>query len=166
MTHKSLHLFYSIAILGAVACQPQTSSSEAPPTDPAAETTTATPTPAVPANLPEGISLSEDGQTLVMAAGSTLEAYCSDGQGKLAISFVGEGGISGQVVGCEQTFEPFDAARANGFANINFVAPVVSENSLKLQDAEYIKLECQADHAGLSPVLPENSDGNMTLECI
>jgi hypothetical protein len=166
MNNQFLGFLFAFAILGTTACQTPPSGPEAAAPEATPEAPTAEATPAASANLPEGISLSEDGQTLVMETGSTLEAYCSDGQGKLAISYVGEGGISGQAVGCEQTFEPFDAARENGFADSNFVAPVISDNALQLQDAEYIKLECRADHAGLSPVLPEKSEGNMTLECI
>jgi hypothetical protein len=158
MNNKFLGFLFTFAILGITACQPEASEPEAttPEATPEAPMTEAE-TTATPVNLPEGISLSEDGQTLVMEFGSTLEAYCSDGQGKLAISYVGEGGISGQALGCEQSFEPFDAARENGFANVNFVAPVVSDNALQLQAAEYVNLECRANQASLSPVLPENS---------
>lgn len=119
-----------------------------------------------PATLPTGISLSQDGQTLVMASGSSLDVYCNQGQGMLAISYVGEGGIPGQVVGCGQTYAPFDTARNNGFASVKFVAPVVQNDGLQLQDAQYTKVDCQADHAGLSQAQSDNSDGHMSLECL
>ena len=102
----------------------------------------------------------------MMDSGSALEVYCSDGKGALAISYVGETGSDGQILGCEATFDTFDAAREGSFAEVNIVAPVIVENALQLQEAEYTKLECRADHAGLSPVLSEKSDGHMTIECI
>jgi hypothetical protein len=111
------------------------------------------------ADLPTGLSLSADGQALVMESGSTLEAYCSGGSGVLAISPAAQAGAT-QVVGCVQSADQFDATATN------VVAPVVTAGALQLQDTEYVTVSCQADHAGLAPVLPEKTDGHMSLECI
>lgn len=173
MNKTFLGLLVAIAMLSTSACQSQTSSpntaADAPAdttADTATESTPADDMATAPADLPAGISLSDDGQTVIMTSGSTLEAYCSEGNGMLAISAVGEAGGTGQALGCGQTFDGFDAARNNGFADVTFVAPMIMENALQLQDTEYTKVECQADHAGLAPVLPEKSDGHMSLECI
>ena len=144
----------AIALLSLVACQSQPSQPEVtpegaanPPTEPAAD-------------LPTGLSLSADGQALVMESGSTLEAYCSGGSGVLAISPAAQAGDP-QVVGCVQTADQFDATTTT------VVAPVITDGALQLQDKDYISVRCQADHAGLAPVLPEKAeDGHMRLECI
>jgi hypothetical protein len=154
----------AIALLSLAACQ-SFSSPEAT-ADTSAEAVTPEITAPPPADLAEGVSLSADGQTVIMASGSILETYCSDGKGMLAISAAGEAGGPFQALGCGQSFAPFDAARANGFAGVTFVAPQVEEGALQLQDGEYTKVQCLADHAGLEPVLPDDSDGHMNLECI
>lgn len=150
----------AIALLSLTACQtPQSSNATAESAPP--DTTVAP-----PADLAEGVSLSADGQTLILGSGSIFEAYCNGGQGALAISAVGEAGGDFQVLSCGPSFEAFDAARANGFAGVTYVAPVVADGALRLQDGEYTKVQCLADHAGLAPLLPERPDGHMNLECI
>jgi hypothetical protein len=162
MNLRSAKWLVAIAFLSATACQSPTPDPEATvDTADTAETTVAP-----PADLAEGVSLSADGQTVIMASGSTLETYCNDGQGMLAISAVGEAGGDFQALGCGQTFDGFDAARANGFADVTFVAPATMAGALQLQDGEYTKVQCLADHAGLAPTASENSDGHMNLECI
>lgn len=143
----------AIALLSLTACQSQPSQPEVtpegaanPPTEPAAD-------------LPPGLSLSADGRSLVMESGSTLEAYCSGGGGVLAISPAAQAGDS-QVLGCVQSVDQFDATATD------VVAPVITEGALQLQDMEYVSVSCQADHAGLAPVLPDKTDGHMSLECI
>lgn len=118
------------------------------------------------AELPEGTSLSSDGQTLVMAQFSLLEAYCMEGRGKLAISYVGEAGGDHQLVSCGATFEAFDAARESRFADANVVEPAIANSSLQLQAGEYARVECLGNQVSLEPVAAEASDGHMTLNCL
>ena len=143
----------AIALLSLTACQSQPSTPEVT----SDATNSAMTEPA--ADLPPGLSLSTDGQALVMESGSTLEAYCSGGGGVLAISPAAQAGDT-QVVGCVQTADQFDANATT------VVAPVLTDGALQLQDQEYVSVSCQADHAGLAPVLPDKTDGHMSLECI
>lgn len=149
MKNRCFSGLVAIALLSLTACQSQPSTPEGaanPPTESAAA-------------LPTGLSLSTDGQALVMEGGSTLEAYCSGGGGVLAISPAAQAGDT-QVLGCVQSSDQFDATVTNT------VAPVITDGALQLQDTEYVSVSCQADHAGLAPVLPEKTDGHMRLECI
>ena len=151
MKNQCLSGLAAIALLSLTACQSQPSQPEVtgaanPPTEPAAD-------------LPPGLSLSADGQALVMESGSTLEAYCSGGGGVLAISPAAQAGDT-QVLGCVQSSDQFDATVTS------VVAPVITEGALQLQDTEYVSVRCQADHVGLAPVLPDKTDGHMRLECI
>ncbi len=154
MNNRCFSGLAAIALLSLTACQSQPSQPEVTP-DSAANPPMTAPT----ADLPTGLSLSADGQALVMESGSTLEAYCSGGGGVLAISPAAQAGAT-QVVGCVQSADQFDATTTN------VVAPVVTAGALQLQDTEYVTVSCQADHAGLAPVLPDKTDGHMSLECI
>lgn len=144
----------AIALLSLTACQSQPSTPEVAP-----EGAANPPMTEPAADLPPGLSLSADGQALVMEGGSTLEAYCSGGGGVLAISAAAQAGDP-QVLGCVQSSDQFDATVTS------VVAPVITDGALQLQDMEYVSVSCQADHAGLAPVLPDKTDGHMSLECI
>jgi hypothetical protein len=144
----------AIALLSLTACQSQPSTPEVTP-----EGATNPPMTETAADLPTGLSLSADGQALVMEGGSTLEAYCSGGGGVLAISPAAQAGDT-QVLGCVQSSDLFDATVTDT------VAPVITDGALQLQDMEYVSVSCQADHAGLAPVLPDQTGGHMSLECI
>lgn len=64
----------AIALLSLTACQtPQSSNATAESAPP--DTTVAP-----PADLAEGVSLSADGQTLILGSGSIFEAYCNGGR--------------------------------------------------------------------------------------
>jgi hypothetical protein len=154
MKNRCLSGLAAIALLGLTACQGQPSQPKVTP-----DGVVNPPMTELAADLPPGLSLSTDGQALVMEGGSTLEAYCSGGGGVLAISPAAQAGDA-QVVGCVQSVDQFDATATN------VVAPVITEGALQLQDMEYISVSCQADHAGLAPVLPDQTDGHMSLECI
>lgn len=154
MKNRCFSGWAAIALLSLSACQSQPSTSEVTP-----EGATNPPMTEPAAALPTGLSLSADGQALVMEGGSTLEAYCSGGGGVLAISPAAQPGET-QVVGCVQSADQFDAAATST------VAPVITDGALQLQDMEYVSVSCQADHAGLAPVLPDQTDGHMSLECI
>lgn len=143
----------AIALLSLTACQSQPSTPEVTPEG------AANPPTESAADLPTGLSLSADGQALVMESGSTLDAYCSGGGGVLVISPAAQAGDA-QVLGCVQSVDQFDATPTN------VVTPVITDGALQLQDMEYISVSCQADHAGLAPVLPDQTDGHMSLECI
>jgi len=167
---KLLYPGVAIALLSLTACtSPNADTDTAPeadmPSDPAV-TAPDTETTAAP-EIGEGVSLSEDGQTLMMAEFSMFDAYCMGGDGKLAISFVGEEpGREDQLVSCGSTFEGFDSDRETGFEGVNVVAPAIAENTLQLNDGEYTRVQCLSDHAGLDPA-PENpSDGHMVLNCL
>lgn len=163
MMLRSPSVLAVIAALGLAACQTAPSPSDdtaAAPAESTSEEVTAT-----PMNLPEGVTLDDDGETILMEEFSKLETYCSDGSGALAISYVGEAGITGQLVGCEQSYETFDAARETGFADVSIVAPVVTDNALQLQAGEYTKIECGANQSSLDPASDDPSDGHMILMC-
>jgi hypothetical protein len=153
MNPRPLSLWAALALLSLTACQSQTSPPEVAP-----EGAANPPMVEPAADLPTGLSLSADGQALVMESGSTLEAYCSGGGGVLAISPAVQPGDP-QVLGCVQTSDQFDATVTNT------VAPVISDGALQLQATDYISISCQADHAGLAPI-PDQADGHMSLECI
>jgi peroxiredoxin family protein len=129
-------------------------------------TTSESPNATAPANFPEGVSLSDDGQTIVMEQFSNLDVDCMNGDGALAISYMGEGKFDHQVVACGSTYEAFDASRENEFADVTPVAPLVAENALQLQDGEYAQVQCLSDHAGLDPAADSDSEGYMTLNCL
>jgi hypothetical protein len=154
MNPRNLSLLVAIALLSLAACQSQPSTPEVTP-----EGATNPPMTEPAADLPTGLSLSADGQALVMESGSTLEAYCSGGGGVLAISPAAQAGDP-QVVGCVQSADQFDATATSA------AAPVVTDGALQLQDKEYVRVSCQADHAGLAPASSDSSDGHMNLECI
>jgi len=162
MNIKSIGLVGTIALLALTACnQP----SPDPETNPEAETpSTAPDTPAL-SELPEGITLSDDGQMVVMEQYGNLDVYCMGGNGALAISYVGEGKFDNQVVGCGSTYEAFDAARENDFADVTPVTPVIQDNALQLQEGEYAQVQCLSDHSSLDPAAGVDSEGYMAMTC-
>jgi hypothetical protein len=182
MNKQRIILIGAIALLGIAACSAPSSDPEintdrdsevapevAPEVEPEESPTSepsSTSEPASTLDLPEGVSLSEDGQIIVMEQFSMLDVYCMDGSGQLAISYVGEGAFDHQVVACGQTFEPFDSAREDGFADVNLVTPVVDDKGLQLQDTEYTQVQCLSDHAGLEPAVSDEADGHMVLNCL
>lgn len=121
------------------------------------------PTPTEPTDAAEPAT--ETSEVLMLEASSTLEALCEGGDGVLAISFVDEAGYDGQLLGCEADFDTFDAVREASFADINLVAPMMADEVLQLQVGDYVSVMCEGDRVSLAPLLPDNSDGNMTLEC-
>ncbi|MEB3212245.1 MAG: hypothetical protein VKL39_12865 [Leptolyngbyaceae bacterium] len=175
MNQRFLITVGAIALLSITACSSASTdssttadaNSEAVPEEPSTtEPPSSTDESVVTPDLPEGVSISNDGQMVVMEEFSTLDVYCIDGSGQLAISYVGEGAFDNQVVACGETFEAFDAAREAGFADVNLVAPVVDGSSLQLQDTEYTQVQCLSDHAGLEPAGSEESEGHMVLNCL
>lgn len=84
-----------------------------------------------------------------MEPSSTLDVYCIEEEGQLAISFVGEGIFDNQVVACGVTFEAFDIARTNDLAEVNLVIPLVEGNALQLRNTEYVEVQC----GGIAPLL-------------
>ncbi|RZM75413.1 hypothetical protein [Leptolyngbya iicbica] len=159
----------AIALLSLTACtNPSVETDTAPEADLPPETEVATPDPETPVSeIVEGVTLSEDGQTIVMAEFAMLDAYCMGGDGKLAISFVGEEpGSDDQLVSCGSTFDGFESDRESGFEGVTVVAPAIADNALQLNEGEYTRVQCLSDHAGLDPA-PENaSDGHMVLNCL
>jgi hypothetical protein len=150
-----------ITLLGMTACTTSPDVEPVPENAPSASTNESAAAPA----LPEGISLSDDGQMVVMEEFSNLDVYCMEGNGSLAISYVGEGKFDNQVVGCGSAYEAFDAARENGFADVTPVTPAIQDNALQLQDGEYTQVQCLSDHSSLDPAAGVDSDGHMTLAC-
>ena len=161
MDRKFWGLIGALALLGITACN---APSDMPPP---AETdeSSSTDEPAMAPSLPEGISLSDDGQMVVLEEFSSLDVYCMEGTGALAISFVGEGRFDNQVVGCGPSYDAFDAARENDFAEVTPIAPVVEDNALQLQAGEYTQVQCLSDHASLEPAAGVDSEGHMALTC-
>lgn len=151
-----------IALLGMTACTTSPDLETAPEND---TSSSANESAAAPA-LPEGISLSDDGQVVVMEEFSNLDVYCMAGNGVLAISYVGEGKFDNQVVGCGPTYEAFDASRENGFADVTPVAPVIQDNVLPLQEGEYTQVQCLSNNASLDPAAGVDSEGHMALACL
>lgn len=169
MTTKLLGLMSAIALLSLTACgtaPSETVMDETAPMPDTEATPEATESVAAAPALPEGVSLSDDGQTLMMDEFSMVDAYCMGGDGKLAISYVGEAGGEGQLVSCSQTFEAFDAARENGFADANIVEPAIADMALQLQDGEYTQVQCLSNQTSLEPVAAAPSDGHMVLNCL
>ena len=162
MNIKSIGLVGTIALLALTACNQPTSD---PETNPEAETPSSAIETAETSELPEGISLSDDGQMVVLEEFSNLDVYCMEGNGALAISYVGEGKFDNQVVGCSAAYEAFDAARENGFADVTPIAPMVKDNALQLQEGEYTQVQCLSDHASLEPAAGVDSEGHMALAC-
>jgi hypothetical protein len=163
MNTKLIGLMGAIVLLSTTACA--TSSS-----GPDATADTETPSSenevsAAPA-FPEGISLSNDGQMLVMEEFSNLDVYCMEGSGLLAISYVGEGKFDHQVVACGSAYESFEAARENDFADVTPVVPAITDNALQLQDGEYTQVQCLSDHSTLEPAAGVESEGHMALACL
>ncbi|MDX5437329.1 MAG: hypothetical protein LPK03_09055 [Pontibacter sp.] len=150
-----------ITLLGMTACTTSPDMETVPEND---TSSSANESAAAP-TLPEGISLSDDGQMVVMEEFSNLDVYCMEGSGSLAISYVGEGKFDHQVVGCGPAYEGFDAARENGFADVIPVPPVIQDNALQLQDGEYTQVQCLSDHSSLDPAVGIDSEGHMTLTC-
>lgn len=163
MIIKRFSLVVTFILFGLVACT--TSAPEAEETSEAESPTNAAQTSMDP-DLPEGVSLSEDGQILMMDEFSMLEAYCMGGDGKLAISYVGEAGSDNQLVSCGPTFEEFDAARENSFADVNVVSPAIADSVLQLQAGEYTRVKCLSNQTSLEQAASEPSDGHMVLNCL
>ncbi len=162
MNTKFLGFVGLVTLLGITACATSPDVEPAPEND---ASSSANELAAAP-TLPEGISLSDDGQMVVMEEFSNLDVYCMAGNGVLAISYVGEGKFDNQVVGCGSAYEAFDAARENGFADVTPVAPVIQDNALQLQDGEYTQVQCLSDHSSLDPAAGVDSEGHMALACL
>jgi hypothetical protein len=95
-----------------------------------------------------------------------LEAFCMGGEGKLAISYVGEAGGDDQLVSCGPTFEGFDTDRETGFAGVNVVSPVIADAALQLEAGEYTRVKCLSNQTSLEQTPGESSDGHMVLNCL
>jgi hypothetical protein len=169
MKFKLLYPGVAIALLSLTACTNPTPDTEAPPeVDMPDDTEVSTSDAEVPTMaIAEGVSLSADGSTLVMEEFSMLEAYCMGGDGKLAISFVGEEpGSDDQLVSCGSTFDGFESDRETGFEGVTVVSPAIADAALQLNEGEYTRVKCLSDHAGLEPIGSAPSDGHMTLSCL
>lgn len=158
----------AIALLSLTACTTPTSEADTPPEAEMPDSEVSTPDPEPSATeIADGVSLSDDGTTLVMAEFSSLEAYCINGKGKLAISFVGEEpGSDDQLVSCGSTFDGFESDRETGFEGVTVVSPAIADAALQLNEGEYTRVKCLSDHAGLEPTASAPSDEHMTLSCL
>lgn len=159
----------AIALLALTACTNPNADTEAPPAaDMPDDTEVSPPDTEMPTMaIAEGVSLSADGSTLVMEEFSMLEAYCMDGAGKLAISYVGEEpGSDDQLVSCGPTFEGFDRDRETGFEGVNVVTPAIAAAALQLNAGEYTRVQCLSNQTSLEPVASDATDGHMTLNCL
>lgn len=165
MTNKLFFYGFAISILGLTACTTAAPEAEEMPAAATPDTEISAPDTAAP-ELTEGISLSEDGSVIVMEEFSSLEAYCMDGSGKLAISYMGEAGGDDQLVSCGTTFEDFDTDRETSFADVNIVEPTIADSALQLQDGEYTRVKCLSNQTSLEQAVSEPSDGHMVLTCL
>ena len=163
MNIKSVGLVGTIALLALTACNDPSPTPEA---NPEADTPSSAVDTSATAELPEGVSLSDDGQMVVMEQFSNLDVYCMDGDGALAISYVGEGKFDHQVVACGTAYDAFNAARENDFAEVTPVTPILNDNGLQLQEGQYAQVQCLSDHAGLDPAAGVDSEGHMVLNCL
>lgn len=167
MMLKLLGMGGAIALLSLTACTTPNPEAESPSEVEMPNAAVVAPEPETTAEeITEGVSLSDDGSTLVMAEFSLLEAYCMEGEGKLAISYVGEAGGDDQLVSCGTTFEGFDIDRETGFEGVNIVNPAIVDGTLQLSEGEYTRVQCLSNQTSLDPA-PENpSDGHMVLNCL
>lgn len=164
MTSKLFFHGFAIAILGLTACTTAAPEAEEMPEATTPDTEMSTPDTATP-ELTEGVSLSDNGSVIFMEEFSSLEAYCMEGNGTLAISYVGEAGGDDQLVSCGPSFDDFNAARETNFADVTIVEPAIADSALQLQEGEYTRVKCSANQTSLEQAVTEPSDGHMVLNC-